>query len=77
MNIHICIYTFIFNYIYMPIFLNINKSLCIYTHMRGLSGKSLAIVNIMNLAAKESGLECTCVNNGDFTVLVSGGGRCC
>ena len=29
----------------------------------------------MNLAAKDSGLECTCVNNGDFTVLVSGGGR--
>ena len=28
-----------------------------------------------NLAAKESGLECTGVNN-DFTVLVSGGGRC-
>ena len=25
-----------------------------------------------NLAAKESGLECTCVNNDDFTVLVSG-----
>ena len=29
-----------------------------------------------NLVAKESGLECTCVNNDDFTVLVSGGGRC-
>ena len=28
-----------------------------------------------NLAAKESGLECTCVNNDDFTVLVSGGDR--
>ena len=28
-----------------------------------------------NLAAKESGLECTCLNNDDFTVLVSGGGR--
>ena len=28
-----------------------------------------------NLAAKESGLECTCVNNDNFTVLVSGGGR--
>ena len=28
-----------------------------------------------NLAAKESGLECTCVNNDDFTVLVSGDGR--
>ena len=27
-----------------------------------------------NLAAKDRGLECTCVNN-DFTVLVSGGGR--
>ena len=25
-----------------------------------------------NLAAKESGLECTCVNNDDFTVLVMG-----
>ena len=29
-----------------------------------------------NLAAKESGLECACVNNDDFTVLVSGGDRC-
>ena len=29
-----------------------------------------------NLAAKESGLECSCVNNDDFTVLVSRGGRC-
>ena len=29
-----------------------------------------------DLAAKDSGLECTCVNNDDFTVLVSGGGRC-
>ena len=28
-----------------------------------------------NLAAKESGLEWTCVNNYDFTVLVSGGSR--
>ena len=50
-----------------------------------LSGKSPAIVNIMRmdcmtlmyLAAEESGLECTCMNNEDFTVLVSGGGRCC
>ena len=30
-----------------------------------------------NLAAQESGLECAGVNNDDFTVLVSGGGRCC
>ena len=29
-----------------------------------------------NLAAKDSGLECACVNNGDFIVLASGGGRC-
>ena len=29
-----------------------------------------------NLAAKESGLECACVNSDDLTVLVSGGGRC-
>ena len=28
-----------------------------------------------NLATKESGLECTWMNNDDFTVLVSGGGR--
>ena len=28
-----------------------------------------------NLAAKESGLECTFMNNDDFTVLVSGGSR--
>ena len=43
-----------------------------------------AIVNIMrmvcttvihNLPAKESGWKCACVNNDDFTVLVSGGGR--
>ena len=27
-----------------------------------------------NLAAKESGLECSCVNNDKVTVLVSGGG---
>ena len=26
-----------------------------------------------NLAAEESGLECTCVNDDDFTALVSGG----
>ena len=26
------------------------------------------------MAAKESGLECACVNNDNFTVLVSGGG---
>ena len=29
-----------------------------------------------NLEAKESGLECACMNNEDFTVLVSGGSRC-
>ena len=29
-----------------------------------------------NLAAKESGLEFACVNNDNFTVLVSGDGRC-
>ena len=42
-----------------------------------------AIVNIMrtvarhwcNLAAKDGGLECACMNNDNFTVLVSGGGR--
>ena len=28
-------------------------------------------------AAKERGLECACVNNDIFTVLISGGGRCC
>ena len=45
--------------------------------------KSPAIVNIRrtvsatsrNLAAKESGLQCTSVNNDNFTVLVSGGSR--
>ena len=30
-----------------------------------------------NLAAKESGLQCTWMINDDFTVLVSGGGRHC
>ena len=29
-----------------------------------------------NLAGKESGLECSCVNNDNFTAVVSGGGRC-
>ena len=46
--------------------------------------KNETIVNIMrmlcwhwcDLAAKDGGLECTFVNNDDFTVLVSGGGRC-
>ena len=56
-----------------------------HTHINeGLSGRSQAIVNIMRmacmasckLAAKESGLECAYVNNDDFTVLVSRGGRC-
>ena len=28
--------------------------------------------NRCNLAAKASGLECTCVNTGDFTILVKG-----
>ena len=49
-------------------------------HIQDLYGKSPAIVNItrmvcmtsMYLAAKESGLECACVNNDDFIVLVSG-----
>ena len=40
----------------------------------------MVVVNITrtecNLETKESGLEYTCVNNDDFTVLVSGGGRC-
>ena len=57
-------------------------SYCVY--IWSLSRKSPPIVNIMrtvcahwcNLAAKESGLECTCMNNDNFTVLVSGGGRC-
>ena len=47
--------------------------------------KNETIVNIMrmlcwhwcDLAAKDGGLECTCMNNDDFTVLVSGGSRCC
>ena len=45
--------------------------------------KSPAIVNItrivcmtlMSPGAKESGLECACVNNDHLTVLVSWGGR--
>ena len=48
-----------------------------------LPRKSPTIVNITrtvcetwyNLAAKESGLECAYVNNDDFVVLTSGGGR--
>ena len=44
-----------------------------------MSRKSTTIANIMRtvcmtlmyLAAKESGLECTCMKNDDFTVLVS------
>ena len=54
-----------------------------YTKTQGLSRKVQPLLvwwerfvqHQCNLAAKESGLECTCVNN-DFTVLVSGGGRC-
>ena len=54
----------------------------IYVYIRSLSRKSPTIINIMRmfvqhwckLTAKESGLECACMNNGDFTVLVSGGG---
>ena len=42
-------------------------SLCHYNN------NSLHNTDVM--AAKDNGLECTCVNNGDFTVLVSGGGR--
>ena len=74
----VCIYTYKHTYIYT------------YTHTHihmCLSGKSPAIVNITrtvcvtfwhwcNLAAKESGLECTCMNNDNFTVLVSGSGKC-
>ena len=52
-------------------------------HIQGLSGKSPAIVNMMrmycqhqcNLVVKESGLEWACMNNDNFTVLVSGGSR--
>ena len=52
--------------------------------IRGLSEKSPTIVNVMkwfvphqcHLAAKESGLECACMNNDDFSILVSGDGRC-
>ena len=33
--------------------------------------------DINNLAAKDSRLECTCMNNDNFTVLVSRGGRHC
>ena len=56
-----------------------------FLFIRGLSGKSPAVVKItrmvcmalMGLAAKGSGLECACVNNNNFTALVSGGGRRC
>ena len=50
-----------------------------------MSRKSPAIVNIIrtvwvtsiyNPAATESGLECACVNNDDFTVLVCRSCRC-
>ena len=47
-----------------------------FREVRGLSKKSPTIVNIRrslyNLAANERGLECTCVNNDDFSVPVSG-----
>ena len=51
--------------------------------IQALSGKSSTTVNITewfawlqyNLSAKESGLEWACVNNDDFTVVVSGSGR--
>ena len=58
----------------------INIYIYTHTHTYSLSGKCPAIVNITkwfvphkcNLAAKESGLECTYVNNDVFTVLVRG-----
>ena len=47
------------------------------------SGKSPMIVSReqfvlhkCKLVVKESELECACVNNDDFTILVSGGSRC-
>ena len=52
--------------------------------IQGQSEENPTIVNVTrmvvqhwcNLAAKESGLECACVNNDDFTVLASEDGRC-
>ena len=78
-HIHMYINTWIYIHVYM------NTCIC-NLYVWGLSGKSPAIFNIpreqfawywYNLAAKESRLECTCMNNDDFTVLVSGGGRRC
>ena len=65
---------------YTHIYVYIHMCMCVYIP----SGKSPAIVNIMRTVcmasmspgSKDSGLECACVNNDDFTVLISGGGRC-
>ena len=56
------------------------KEMSIYLYICGLSEKSPAIFNrtriVCTTTFKESGLECICVNNDNFTVLVSGCGRC-
>ena len=52
-----------------------------HKNTRSVQKKKIVIVNITkrfvqhqcNLAGKDSGLECTGVNNDNFTVLVSGG----
>ena len=54
-----------------------------YMNIHGLSGKSTAVVNTKECfvrhrcnLAKESGLECACMNNADFPVPVSGDSGC-
>ena len=67
---------------YKHIYIYLSTMWC-FKILWGLSEKSPVIINIMrtvyapwcNLEAKESGLECACVNNDAFTVLVKGGGN--
>ena len=53
-----------------------------YKHMRSVWKKSSlvngrrTVCDMSGTWQSRSGLECTCANNDDFTVLVSGGGRC-
>ena len=78
--INACIYTYKYMCVYVYIHTNIHTYTHTYIIFRPENVQSLLIWqewfswHWCNLAAKESGLECACVNNDNFTVLVSG--RC-
>ena len=67
------IYTHIHTYVYK----HIHTKVCLGKVQPLLTSWERFVQHWCNLAAKESGLKCTCGNNDDFTVLVSGGGRRC